>query len=92
MYFKWLHIWISILLIKAYRFSSRKPSSTNLNTAANGINNYNTTSTIVEKPLSSDFNHETSKSTRVVVPNHVIPSDVPQEKHPNASYANNFIR
>ena len=29
---------------------------------------------------------------RTVVPNHVIPSDVPAEKHPNASYANNFIR
>ena len=26
------------------------------------------------------------------MPNHVIPSDVPQEKHPNAAYANNFIR
>ena len=50
------------------------------------------------KGLDKSFNQVDIKSTqnnpvhRTVVPNHVIPSDVPAEKHPNASYANNFIR
>ncbi len=29
---------------------------------------------------------------RILVPNHTIPSDVPEDKHPNAGYANNEIR
>ena len=48
------------------------------------------------KDLASSFdqdaNTESDKTIRIVVPNHMIPSDVPQDKHPNAAFSNNFIR
>ena len=73
-------------------FSRKSKDGTELNTAVNGNNSLSVNSNGVDKHAHQDFNYESSKSIRTVVPNHVIPSDVPQEKHPNAAYANNFIR
>ena len=50
------------------------------------------TSNVLDRTFNQDSNDDNMKSIRTVVPNHIIPSDVPQEKHPNAAYANNFIR
>ena len=52
------------------------------------------TFTSAKRPFNQvDFTrNQNNQPHRTVVPNHVIPSDVPADIHPNASYANNFIR
>ena len=80
-------------IISNYFLCSRKPKDgTEINTLANGLQNFRATSSGLDKSFNQDANTEYNKSVRIVVPNHVIPLDVPQEKHPNSSFANNFIR
>ena len=67
-------------------------TDTATNTIANGVNNYVATINNLNKSFNQDVNSQNDKNHRTIVPNHVIPSDVPQEKHPNAAFANNFIR
>ena len=64
------------------------------NKASSGETNGVSTITSLDKTFSKVDIKSTQNNQihRTVVPNHVIPSDVPAEKHPNASYANNFIR
>jgi len=83
----------SVPIISNYLLFSRKPKDgTEINTLANGLQNFRATSSGLEKSFNQDANTEYNKSIRIVVPNHVIPLDVPQDKHPNSSFANNFIR
>jgi hypothetical protein len=79
------------LYIKLFAFSRQPKDGTEVNTISNGSKNL-TTSNGLDKSFNQDANVDNSKSIRIVVPNHVIPLDVPQEKHPNSSFANNFIR
>ena len=58
----------------------------------NGASNYGTTISSLNKSFNQDLNSLNNKLHRTIVPNHVIPSDVPEEKHPNAAFSNNFIR
>ena len=80
-----------------YNFSlficSRKPKDgTEENTIVNGLKTYSHVSKDLASSFDQDANTESDKTIRIVVPNHMIPSDVPQDKHPNAAFSNNFIR